>query len=92
MRSGSGERAGDGGTGCRRFVNRRRSAGDKGHRREVELTIEAIRRGENAPIPFADLIEVTEASFAVEEAVRTQRMVSVNIPGSEVTLRDRVSH
>jgi polar amino acid transport system substrate-binding protein len=69
-----------------------KGGGDKGHRREVELTIEAIRRGENAPIPFADLIEVTEASFAVEEAVRTQRMVSVNIPGSEVTLRDRVSH
>ncbi len=48
---------------------------DKGHRREMELTIEAMERGKDAPIPFAELIEVTEATFAVEEAIRTQRTV-----------------
>ncbi len=41
----------------------------------MELTIEAMRQGEDAPIPFAELIEVTEATFAVEEAIRTQRTV-----------------
>ena len=35
---------------------------DKGHRREVELTVEAMRHGHPAPIPFAELIEVTEAT------------------------------
>jgi predicted dehydrogenase/threonine dehydrogenase-like Zn-dependent dehydrogenase len=48
---------------------------DKGHRREMELTVEAMKQGKEAPIPFAELIEVTEATFAVEEAIRTQRTV-----------------
>lgn len=52
-----------------------KSGQDKGHRREVELTVEAMRHGSPAPIPFAELIEVTEATFAVEEAIRTQRTV-----------------
>jgi predicted dehydrogenase/threonine dehydrogenase-like Zn-dependent dehydrogenase len=49
---------------------------DKGHHREMELTIEAMEQGKDAPIPFAELIEVTEATFAVEEAIRTQMTVS----------------
>jgi predicted dehydrogenase/threonine dehydrogenase-like Zn-dependent dehydrogenase len=48
---------------------------DKGHRREVELTVEAMRHGSPAPIPFEELIEVTEATFAVEDAIRTQKTV-----------------
>ncbi len=48
---------------------------NKGHRREVELTIEAMKHGKDAPIPFAELLEVTEATLAVEEAVRTQKTV-----------------
>jgi predicted dehydrogenase/threonine dehydrogenase-like Zn-dependent dehydrogenase len=48
---------------------------DKGHRRELELTVDAMKHGKEAPIPFAELIEVTEATFAVEEAIRTQRTV-----------------
>ncbi len=48
---------------------------DKGHRREIELTIEAMERGASSPIPFDQLIEVTEATFAIEEAIRTQRTV-----------------
>ena len=50
---------------------------DKGHRREVELTIEAIGQGKDSPIPFEDLVEVTEATFAIEEAIRTKRIVSL---------------
>ncbi len=51
---------------------------DKGHRREVELTVEAMRQGKAAPIPFEELIEVTEATFAVEAAIRMQKMVSLS--------------
>jgi polar amino acid transport system substrate-binding protein len=50
---------------------------DKGHRREMELAIDAMKRGKDAPIPFNELIEVTEATFAIEEAIRTQRTVSL---------------
>jgi predicted dehydrogenase/NADPH:quinone reductase-like Zn-dependent oxidoreductase len=48
---------------------------DKGHRRELELTVEAMKHSKDAPIPFEQLIEVTEATLAVEEAIRTQRTV-----------------
>jgi predicted dehydrogenase/threonine dehydrogenase-like Zn-dependent dehydrogenase len=46
---------------------------DKGHRREIELTIKAMEQGKDAPIPFAELIEITEATFAIEDAIRTQK-------------------
>jgi len=32
-------------------------------------TLEAIRSGGNSPIPFDELMEVSEATFAVEEAI-----------------------
>jgi predicted dehydrogenase len=51
---------------------------DKGHRREIELTLEAMKQGKEAPIPFEEVIEVTEATFAVEEAIRTQRTVGLD--------------
>jgi polar amino acid transport system substrate-binding protein len=51
---------------------------DKGHRREVELTVQAMQHGNEAPIPFAELIEVTEATFAIEEAIRTQKKVHLD--------------
>jgi predicted dehydrogenase/threonine dehydrogenase-like Zn-dependent dehydrogenase len=51
---------------------------DKGHRRQVELTVQAMKQGKDAPIPFAELCEVTEATFAIEEAIRTQTMVSLD--------------
>jgi predicted dehydrogenase len=50
---------------------------DKGHRRELELTLEAMKQGKGAPIPFAELLEVTEATFAIEEAIRTQKAVPI---------------
>ncbi len=65
---------------CRATARRRHSkaAGTKAIAREMELTIEAMERGKDAPIPFAELIEVTEATFAVEEAIRTQRTVCLD--------------
>jgi predicted dehydrogenase len=55
-----------------------RGGRDKGHRREVELTAAAMKEGKEAPIPLAELIEVTEATFAIEEAIRTQRTVYID--------------
>jgi predicted dehydrogenase/threonine dehydrogenase-like Zn-dependent dehydrogenase len=51
---------------------------DKGHRREMELTLEAMKQAKEAPIPFAEVLEVTKATFAVEEALRTQKTVQVH--------------
>jgi predicted dehydrogenase/threonine dehydrogenase-like Zn-dependent dehydrogenase len=55
-----------------------KSGRDKGHRRELELTVEAMKRGGEAPIPFLELVEVTEATFAVVEALKTQRTVHLD--------------
>ena len=44
---------------------------DKGHRRELQLTIEAIRSGNSSPIPFEELVEVTETTFQVQQALAT---------------------
>jgi predicted dehydrogenase/threonine dehydrogenase-like Zn-dependent dehydrogenase len=52
-------------------------AQDKGHRRELALTLEAMKQGKPAPISFAELGEVTRATFAIEEAIRTQRAVAL---------------
>ena len=57
-----------------------KAARDKGHHREMELTIQAMKQGEQAPISFEELIEVTEVTFAVEDAIRTRRTVSLS-PG-----------
>jgi hypothetical protein len=43
---------------------------DKGHGKEIELTVSAIREGRPAPIPFEELTEVTEASYAVVDSLR----------------------
>ncbi len=48
---------------------------DKGHRREMELTLKAMKQDKDAPIPFEELIGVTEATYAIEEAIRTQNTV-----------------
>jgi predicted dehydrogenase len=48
---------------------------DKGHRREMELTLEAMKQGGTAPIPFDELIAVTEATFMVEQSIRTQKIL-----------------
>ena len=48
---------------------------NKGHEREIELTLDAIRRGGSACIPFEELIEVSEATIAIEEAVGSGKLV-----------------
>lgn len=57
---------------------------DKGHKRELELTINAMREGQAAPIAFEDLAEVTAASFAVLESLNLGMPVS--LPAHRPTL------
>jgi hypothetical protein len=37
----------------------------------MELMIDAMKQLRDDPIPFDELVEVTQATFAVEEALRT---------------------
>jgi len=50
---------------------------DKGHKRELELTLEAMRAGAPSPIPFAELVEVTEATLAVHYAIAVDRTIDI---------------
>jgi predicted dehydrogenase len=52
-----------------------RARRDKGHAREIQVTVEAIRGGDPAPIPFEELMEVSAATLAVEEAIATGKPV-----------------
>lgn len=59
-------------------VRRVRSARDKGHKREIQLTLEAIRKGNEAPIPFVELVEVSEATLAVVDSLNSGELVKLN--------------
>jgi predicted dehydrogenase/threonine dehydrogenase-like Zn-dependent dehydrogenase len=50
---------------------------DKGHNREIQLTIEAMQSGGGSPIPFEELVEVTKACFAVHQSISTGQPVSL---------------
>lgn len=58
-------------------TRRRTARRDKGHSREIELTVEAMRGGGPSPIPFEELMEVSEASIAILEAIETARPAPV---------------
>jgi predicted dehydrogenase len=60
--------------GKTRQIKRKR---DKGHRREIELTIDAIRSGGSSPIPFGELVEVTKATFDIHRAIANEEVVTV---------------
>jgi predicted dehydrogenase/threonine dehydrogenase-like Zn-dependent dehydrogenase len=48
-----------------------KSAQDKGQNSLVSAFLEATRGQREAPIPFEDLVAVTETTFAIEESLRT---------------------
>jgi predicted dehydrogenase/threonine dehydrogenase-like Zn-dependent dehydrogenase len=58
-------------------TRRTKSRRNKGHEREIQVTIEAMRAGRSAPIPFEELAEVTEASIAIRDAIITGQLASV---------------
>lgn len=52
---------------------------DKGQTAMVKAFVEATHTGAAAPIPLAELVAVTEATFAIEEALRQGGTVSFGI-------------
>jgi predicted dehydrogenase/threonine dehydrogenase-like Zn-dependent dehydrogenase len=58
-------------------TRRTRARRDKGHEREIALTLEAIRQGGCSPIPFQELMDVSAATLAIEEAIGAGRAVSL---------------
>jgi len=61
-------------SGFKKFKTARQ---DKGHNAEVAAFIASIEGGGAAPIPFAELTNVTRASFAAVESARTGKTVSL---------------
>ena len=55
---------------------------DKGHGKELELLLQAMKDGGDSPIPFEELIEVTEIGFVVEEALRTHHELRFQVPAA----------
>ncbi|MDP0501757.1 MAG: bi-domain-containing oxidoreductase [Verrucomicrobiota bacterium JB022] len=49
------------------------SSQDKGHQAEVDAFAQALREGQPMPIPFAELVEVTEATLEAAEQLEAQR-------------------
>jgi len=60
-------------------TQRTKAKRDKGHNREMELTVEAMRTGGQSPIPFEELAEVSETSIAVLEAIATGKPVALQM-------------
>jgi predicted dehydrogenase len=58
---------------------------DKGHRRELQLTIKAIRSGGPSPISFEELAEVTEATFLVQDALANGQIMRLTQPAPTVS-------
>jgi predicted dehydrogenase/threonine dehydrogenase-like Zn-dependent dehydrogenase len=63
-------------------TRRTRARRDKGHAREIELTLGAIRQGGRSPIPFEELMEVSEATIAIEASVGSGKAVLLQCPVS----------
>jgi predicted dehydrogenase/threonine dehydrogenase-like Zn-dependent dehydrogenase len=57
---------------------------DKGHGRELELTIEAMRTGQPSPIAFEELVEITKVTHTVHDLLMQNRAVSLPAQGARV--------
>lgn len=51
------------------------SVRDKGHNRELNLTIEAMKLGRPAPIPLEQIFEVMGATFSVLESINREKTI-----------------
>ena len=67
-----------------------KGSSDKGHRREMDLTLNAMRQGAAAPIPFSELAEVSRATFLVQEAARSRATISLT--GSDEPVANEVAN
>jgi predicted dehydrogenase/threonine dehydrogenase-like Zn-dependent dehydrogenase len=61
----------------RRNVMQSRLRQDKGHQAEWQAFANSILAGGSPPIPYAQLIGVTEAAFAAVEALRSRKTITV---------------
>jgi predicted dehydrogenase len=50
---------------------------DKGHRRQIQAFVDAIVAGAAEPVPFADAVNVTRATFATLESIRVRHPVKI---------------
>jgi polar amino acid transport system substrate-binding protein len=53
---------------------------DKGHAAELQAFVAAVRDGSPMPIPFAELVQATDACFAALDSARIGRAVPVGEP------------
>ena len=65
--------------GARRRLGGRWSGPDKGHRAELAAFLDAVRTGGPSPVPFAEAVATTLATFALRESLR--RGVPMSIDG-----------
>jgi polar amino acid transport system substrate-binding protein len=59
-------------------TRRTKAKRDKGHAREIALTLEAVRSGASSPIPFEELVEVSTATIAMEESIASGISISMS--------------
>ncbi len=64
-------------------IQKFKSVQDKGHRRELQLTIEAIRSGKPSPISFEELVEVSETTLLVQQALATGEVIRLAQAGPD---------
>jgi predicted dehydrogenase len=67
-------------------TERTKHARDKGHRSELQLTLQAMISGKEAPIPFEEIIDSTEATLAVAEAIAGGQPITLSEVDSSVFL------
>jgi len=70
-------------------TERTKTARDKGHRRELQLTLQAMKSGTQAPIPFEEIVETTEATFAVADAIAGGQPIALSEVDSSLLLASR---
>jgi predicted dehydrogenase len=52
-----------------------KQAQDKGHRAEMLAFVDAVRTGQGEPLPFAEAVQTTQATFSAVEALRDGQVV-----------------
>jgi predicted dehydrogenase len=62
-----------------RKTQRTKSRGDKGHNRELELTINALRTGSPAPISFEELVEISRCCFAIHRSIELGQPIAIDV-------------
>jgi len=55
------------GFGWKGFSKQKSGGQDKGHHAELTAVVDALEQGKPAPIPFVEIVEVTDVSLALVE-------------------------